>query len=161
MEQMTLAELGLVKPDTDSKVEEKESTIDNSQRISGSKTMQILGLSRHTFDKAVKGGFLVQHVDGKKKYYILSEIEAFMTTEEYKQMSEGSVDKRNTLNDLTGKDWLPETKSFFYQNQTSYLSYPHHQTSPMLFYSFGLASHRTKPSQGKLVAKSVRTNFFS
>lgn len=115
MEQMTLAELGLVKPDTDSKVEEKESTIDNSQRISGSKTMQILGLSRHTFDKAVKGGFLVQHVDGKKKYYILSEIEAFMATEEYKQMSEGSVDKRNTLNDLTGKDWLPETKSFFYQ----------------------------------------------
>ena len=25
------------------------------------------------------------------------------------------VDKRNTLNDLNGTEWLPETKSFFYQ----------------------------------------------
>ena len=25
------------------------------------------------------------------------------------------VDKRNTLNDLNGTQWLPETKSFFYQ----------------------------------------------
>ena len=25
------------------------------------------------------------------------------------------VDKRNKLNDLTGKEWIPETKSFFYQ----------------------------------------------
>lgn len=38
-----------------------------------------------------------------------------MKTEEYKQLSVGTVDKRNNLNDLTGKDWLPETKSFFYQ----------------------------------------------
>jgi DNA modification methylase len=38
-----------------------------------------------------------------------------MTTAEYKELSEGTVDSRNTLNDLTGKDWLPETKSFFYQ----------------------------------------------
>jgi excisionase family DNA binding protein len=27
----------------------------------------------------------------------------------------GTVDRRNKLNDLTGKEWLPETKSFFYQ----------------------------------------------
>lgn len=26
-----------------------------------------------------------------------------------------AVDKRNTLNDLNGREWLPETKSFFYQ----------------------------------------------
>ena len=115
MEQMTLSEMGLVKIDVDYEVEKEEIIIDKNQMISGSKTMQILGLSRHTFDKAVKAGSLVQHANGKKKYYLLSEIEAFMTTKEYKQMSEGSVDKRNTLNDLTGKDWLPETKSFFYQ----------------------------------------------
>jgi len=58
---------------------------------------------------------LIQHIDGSKKYYLLEEIQLFMTTDEYKQLSEGTVDKRNTLNDLTGKDWLPETKSFFYQ----------------------------------------------
>lgn len=28
---------------------------------------------------------------------------------------EKTVDKRNSLNDLTGSQWLPETKSFFYQ----------------------------------------------
>lgn len=27
----------------------------------------------------------------------------------------GIIDKRNMLNDLTGKEWLPETKSFLYQ----------------------------------------------
>ncbi len=77
--------------------------------------MQLLELSRHSFDKVVKAGIIKQHVDGKKKYYILSELKSFMTTVEYKELSEGTVDKRNSLNDLTGKDWLPETKSFFYQ----------------------------------------------
>jgi DNA modification methylase len=40
---------------------------------------------------------------------------AFMSTYEYKELKNGVVDPRNTLNDLTGKDWIPETKSFFYQ----------------------------------------------
>lgn len=31
------------------------------------------------------------------------------------QKIQKSVDKRNTLNDLNGSQWLPETKSFFYQ----------------------------------------------
>lgn len=38
-----------------------------------------------------------------------------MTTERYKELSEGVVDPRNPLNDLTEKDWLLRTKSFFYQ----------------------------------------------
>jgi DNA modification methylase len=88
---------------------------DESERITGTKAMQLMELSRHNFDKLVKDGVLIQHIDGKKKYYLLAEIKAFMGTDEYKQLAEGTVDKRNTLNDLTGKDWLPETKSFFYQ----------------------------------------------
>ena len=83
--------------------------------ISGSKAMEMLDLSRHVFDKLVKEGVLVQHIDGKKKYYLVSELKEFMATENYRQLAEGTVDKRNPLNDLTGKDWLPETKSFFYQ----------------------------------------------
>lgn len=31
------------------------------------------------------------------------------------EKKEKTVDPRNTLNDLTGSEWLPETKSFFYQ----------------------------------------------
>ena len=45
----------------------------------------------------------------------MEEIQNFMSTDRYKELSEGVVDSRNTLNDLTGKDWLLETKSFFYQ----------------------------------------------
>ena len=51
----------------------------------------------------------------KKKFYNISELEKFMTTQEYKAAFNGVVDKRNSLNDLTGKEWLPETKSYLYQ----------------------------------------------
>ena len=37
-----------------------------------------------------------------------------------------TVDKRNTLNDLTGSEWLPETKSFFYQKGLG-AKHPHAQ----------------------------------
>lgn len=87
----------------------------NIERISGSKAMQITELSRHSFEKVVKEGLLIPHIDGKKKYYLMEEIQNFMSTDRYKELSEGVVDPRNPLNDLTGKDWLPETKSFFYQ----------------------------------------------
>ncbi len=114
MEQLSLAGLGFkIVADEDKK--NKGKVGDSEERISGSKAMQILELSRHSFDKVVKAGSLTQYIDGKKKYYLLSELKAFMTTDEYKELSEGTVDKRNSLNDLTGKDWLPETKSFFYQ----------------------------------------------
>lgn len=113
MEQITLEEMGLVKTDLTPKAQ--NNTYEKVQTISGTKAMQLLGLSRHTFEKVVKSGYLLQHIEGKKKYYYLSEVESFMNTDEYKKMVEGTIDSRNTLNDLTGKDWLPETKSFFYQ----------------------------------------------
>lgn len=87
-----------------------------SEKISGAKAIKMLSLSRHSFEKLVKNKEINQYINEKeKKYYILSEIEAFKNTERYREMLEGVVDKRNKLNDLTGKDWLPETKSFFYQ----------------------------------------------
>lgn len=39
---------------------------------------------------------------------------------------ESEVDKRNTLNDLTGSQWLPETKSFFFQKGLG-AKHPHAQ----------------------------------
>jgi DNA modification methylase len=77
--------------------------------------MAMMGLSRHVFEKLVKDGVLIPITDGKKKSYSVSAVKKFMNTEEYHQLAVGTVDKRNTHNDLTGKDWLPETKSFFYQ----------------------------------------------
>lgn len=83
--------------------------------ISGSKAIQMLEVSRHTFEKLVKEGCLNSFERNGKKTYKVTDIEQFMQTEKYKKIITGVVDKRNNLNDLTGKDWLPETKSFFYQ----------------------------------------------
>lgn len=83
--------------------------------VSGNKAMQILDLSRHSFTKIVSDGLLVPQEINGKKYYSTDDLQAFMRTSEYEQLQEGVVDPRNPLNDLTGKDWLPETKSFFYQ----------------------------------------------
>lgn len=113
MEQMSLIGLGV---DTD--VIENKSISNASvegERITGNKAIQFMELSRHSFEKLVKEGTIIQHIEGGKKYYILEEIKTFMSTDKYRELSEGTVDKRNSLNDMTGKDWLPETKSFFYQ----------------------------------------------
>lgn len=91
-------------------------TEDYMEHISKNKAMQISGLSRHTFDKLINSGNIVLHENEDGKKYISSEeLELFMATKEYDELLHGTIDKRNKLNDLTGKDWLPETKSFFYQ----------------------------------------------
>lgn len=90
-------------------------TVDLSDFLTGAKAMATLKLSRHVFEKVVSEGYLhKQEVNGKKMYSI-AEVKAFMETPRYRELQEGTVDKRNTLNDLTGKDWLPETKSYFFQ----------------------------------------------
>ena len=83
--------------------------------ISGSKAMDMLDLSRHSFEKIVESGAITPQIVSGKKYYEAKQLEAFMKTDTYNELLQGVVDPRNTLNDLTGKDWLPETKSFFYQ----------------------------------------------
>lgn len=117
MKQLTFE--GLEMLITEDEAKKDTSTVFSSDeaadRISGTKAMDMLDLSRHTFEKLVKEGTLTQHIDGKKKYYSIREIKEFMQTDAYRELSEGTVDPRNSLNDLTGKDWLPETKSFFYQ----------------------------------------------
>lgn len=86
------------------------------EQLSKNKAMQVCGLSRHTFDKLINNGELTLHENEYGKKYVSSEeLGAFMETEKYNELLHGTVDERNKLNDLTGKDWLPETKSFFYQ----------------------------------------------
>ena len=83
--------------------------------ISGAKAMKMLELSRHNFEKVIQEGLLSAEIEGNKKAYKKNDIEEFMKTDRYQELLNGIVDPRNNLNDLTGKDWLPETKSFFYQ----------------------------------------------
>ena len=85
-------------------------------KLSKNSAMKISCLSRHTFDKLIANGELSIHEDENGKKFISSdELNSFMETQKYYEMLHGTVDKRNKLNDLTGKEWLPETKSFFYQ----------------------------------------------
>ena len=83
--------------------------------IKKSQAMTMLGFSRHTFDKCVKDGELNAIQNGKSNLFCKDEIEKFMHTDRFKELDEGTVDPRNPLNDLTGKAWLPETKSYFFQ----------------------------------------------
>lgn len=93
---------------------------EETKYIRKSQAMEMLGFSRHTFDKAQKQGLFSSHtIEGAKgkelTVYSQSELEMFMKTEEYRVLDEGTVDPKNSLNDLTGKEWLPETKSYFFQ----------------------------------------------
>lgn len=98
----------------ETEIMEKKPMIPDSL-ISGSKAMDMLDLSRHSFEKIVESGAITPQIVSGKKYYEVQQLEAFMNTDTYNELLQGVVDPRNTLNDLTGKDWLPETKSFFYQ----------------------------------------------
>lgn len=90
-------------------------TDQNRDFVIAADAIKLMGVSRHSFEKLIKNGKLSQQTDGEKTVYSLKEIHAFMGTIEYKNLIEGTIDKRNILNDLTGKEWLPETKSYFYQ----------------------------------------------
>lgn len=79
------------------------------------KAMEVLGFSRHTFDKCVKEGVLVATTLRRNTYFKKTDIEQFMQTERFRELDEGIIDPRNPLNDLTGKAWLPETKSYLFQ----------------------------------------------
>ena len=86
------------------------------EKLTKNKAMEISGLSRHAFDKLLSSKKLSLIEDERgKKFIKVAELKKYMATKAYKQLKDGVVDSRNQLNDLSGKDWLPETKSFFYQ----------------------------------------------
>ena len=85
------------------------------EMLGSTKAMTYLGLSRHTFEKMIKQGYFKKYEKNGKAVYSVDELYAFKNTKEYADAKNGVVDKRNTLNDLTGKDWIPETKSYFFQ----------------------------------------------
>ncbi len=83
--------------------------------ITGAEAMKLLEFSRHKFDKAIQSDLIHVVISRGRKRYNYLELSEFMKTQVYIDMVNGTVDPRNKLNDLTGKEWLPATKSFFYQ----------------------------------------------
>ena len=81
-----------------------------------------LKISRRNLERCVEKGWLVKTAagDGIEEDSLL----AFQQTAEYDAMLNGSVDERNVLNDLTGKEWIPATKSYMFQKGLG-SSHPH------------------------------------
>lgn len=59
--------------------------------------MDMLDLSRHSFEKIVESGAITPQIVSGKKYYEVDQLEAFMKTDTYNELLRGVVDPRNTL----------------------------------------------------------------
>lgn len=110
--------------DKENQVLSERDIFGNITLINAASAMKILQLSRHSFEKCVERGIIKKHCIADKVLYDEDEIISFKATQEYCNMLNGTIDKRNTLNDLTGKEWIPETKSYMYQKGLG-ASHPH------------------------------------
>ena len=90
--------------------------------LSSSEVLRRLKISRRNLTKCVEKGWLVGGKDGEE--FEESSLLAFQQTAEYDAMLNGSIDERNSLNDLTGKEWIPATKSYMFQKGLG-SSHPH------------------------------------
>lgn len=87
--------------------------------------MEFLGISKHKLNKLIKDGYIEVHKNEKNRNeFDKAAIERFKA--ENGESLKPTVDVRNNLNDLTGKEWLPETKSFWYQKGLG-ANHPHAQ----------------------------------
>ena len=90
--------------------------------IPSTEVLQRLKISRRNLERCIEKGWLVKSTEGEgiEEDSLL----AFQQTTEYDALLNGSVDKRNALNDLTGKEWIPATKSYMFQKGLG-SSHPH------------------------------------
>lgn len=103
-----------------------EEKIDNKSGIlKTSEVMEFLGISKHKLNSLIKKGSIKVYKNNKNRNeFDKGEIERFK--KEHGKELEPKVDSRNSMNELTGKEWLPETKSFWYQKGLG-ASHPHAQ----------------------------------
>lgn len=111
----------------------------NNELLTTKQAAEALGVSLSTVYRMVDNGILTpSKTQGGHRRFDRLQIEDFLnksdqieapqnpskgkkaavveeTAEDSEEPKEKGVDPRNTLNDLTGSEWLPETKSFFYQ----------------------------------------------
>lgn len=83
--------------------------------VTGNTARNMLRYSRHAFNKCVENGQLTQYSLNGNIVFMKDEVDEFMETPKYQEVFNGTVDERNPLNELSGKEWIPETKSYFFQ----------------------------------------------
>lgn len=107
----------------------------NDTLIGITKAAKRLGVSNSTLRRMVENGLLSpSKTQGGHLRFSVAQLDDYLShncntesrcdtsvdvtendTQERVSQQTGSIDPRNKLNDLTGSEWLPETKSFFYQ----------------------------------------------
>lgn len=132
--------------------ETKEAEINTSRPVSTKKAAEHLGVSISTIYRMVETGVLEpSKTPGGQRRFDLQTLEAFkeiskgikapQKPSKFKTTSKKGepdmnltekkpVDKRNSLNDLNGTEWLPATKSFLYQKGLG-SKHPHAQIERM------------------------------
>jgi len=83
--------------------------------ISQTKAAKFLDVSSLMLTKLEEHGILHPQIVNDKKAYNLHEVEALKTDPSFAEFVKPKVAKNNTLNDLTGAEWIPETKSYMMQ----------------------------------------------
>lgn len=89
------------------------------------------GLSKRAITKLEKKGILVPTKLGRSKFFKRTDLIDYLGTLDENTLnelknSEGVYDLRNKINDLTGTQWMPETKSYFFQKGLG-AGHPHAQ----------------------------------
>ena len=89
------------------------------------------GLTKRAITKMEKNGVILPIKQGRSKFYKKSDLVDYLVTLDEDTLNElknsnGVYDPRNKLNDLTGTQWLPETKSYLFQKGLG-ASHPHAQ----------------------------------
>ncbi|MEB8171640.1 hypothetical protein NGH30_07300 [Macrococcus caseolyticus] len=97
--------------------------------ITSKEIMDTYDLPKSFITKLEKKYGLLPIKKGRKNYYdkkCINDLILSFSNKELDEIRNGKIDPRNKLNDLTGKQWIPETKSFFYQKGLG-SSHPHAQ----------------------------------
>lgn len=127
-----------------------EAKLSNKTLLSTKAAAEHIGVSISTIYRMVSNGILTpSKTQGGHRRFDIAQLDDYLANSaaiesmqnpsqsvsshdafEHAQSNEESgpkvVDPRNTLNDLTGSEWLPETKSFFYQKGLG-AKHPHAQ----------------------------------
>lgn len=83
--------------------------------IRASVASRMLGLSRQNFERCIKRGYLRKVESEGTVMFMEDDVKTFLASQQYQNMINGVVDSKNQLNDLSGKEWVPETKSYMFQ----------------------------------------------
>lgn len=80
-------------------------SVEKMNKMISEKNIEVFNIDNESF---------VRETDSAE-IYIQEGLDLGETGNETEETEPGKYDKRNKLNDLTGKEWMPETKSFWYQ----------------------------------------------